>query len=387
MKPSTKIAEETYYQALITDDYVYDIPFTESIKYIGSKLNLIPQIYNIVYPLKPMVIFDGFSGSTRVSQAFARLGYKVISNDVATWSKILAKCYLKAEETHSYYNEILRELNSLESKKGWFSEHYGGYDNDGSAIHADGLKKPFQMHNTMKLDAIRERIDALKLSEVDKAVAITSLLLALDSVDSTVGHFSSYLSRWSARSYNALTLKVPALIRSGISHDIYQQDVFSVIPSVNCDLAYFDPPYGSNNEKMPPSRVRYSAYYHLWTTVCNNDQPDIFGKAMRRKDSSDTVNPSLFEEFRKDTAGVYIAVNAIEKLTQRTRAHYILLSYSSGGRATFEALHEVISRNGKLIRVESINYKKTVMANMTWTNDWVEQDTSDHHEYLFLIEK
>ena len=44
------------------------------------------------------------------------------------------------------------------------------------------------------------------------------------------------------------------------------------------DLAYYDPPYGSNNDKMPPSRVRYASYYHVWTTIIQNDRPELFGK-------------------------------------------------------------------------------------------------------------
>ena len=41
-----------------------------------------------------------------------------------------------------------------------------------------------------KLDAIRDKIEKLKLNDIDKAVIITSLLFALDSIDSTLGHFS-----------------------------------------------------------------------------------------------------------------------------------------------------------------------------------------------------
>jgi len=58
------------------------------------------------------------------------------------------------------------------------------------------VKRPWQKHNTRKLDAIREEIDRLNLDADDKAVALTSLILALDQVDSTLGHFASYLRDW-----------------------------------------------------------------------------------------------------------------------------------------------------------------------------------------------
>jgi adenine-specific DNA-methyltransferase len=156
---------------------------------------------------------------------------------------------------------------------------------------------------------------------------------------------------------------------------------------VEADLAYFDPPYGSNNEKMPPSRVRYSAYYHLWTTVCLNDKPPIFGKVKRRADTSDKVTNSPFEEFRKSESGRFIAVEAIERLLREIRAQHVILSYSSGGRATAEELNEVISSVGRVVEVLEVDYRKNVMAGMRWTNEWVAEAELPNREFLFLIEK
>jgi adenine-specific DNA-methyltransferase len=168
---------------------------------------------------------------------------------------------------------------------------------------------------------------------------------------------------------------------------VHQQDIFNLLPNTQVDLAYFDPPYGSNNEKMPPSRVRYQAYYHLWTSVCLNDKPEVFGKAKRRKDSSDTIAGSVFEDFRRNDLGGLIAVDAIEKLIQQTNAKHIMLSYSSGGRATAAQLNHVLTQNGRLIDTLEIDYKRNVMANMRWTNEWVNHAELPNKEFLFLIEK
>ena len=59
------------------DDFVLDVPPTEGIKYAGSKLKLIPQILQLAKKVNAKTILDGFSGTTRVSQAFAKLGYTV----------------------------------------------------------------------------------------------------------------------------------------------------------------------------------------------------------------------------------------------------------------------------------------------------------------------
>ena len=375
------------------DDLLIDTPETQAIKYTGSKLKLLPYILNLSKKvsgnIKNVTVFDGFSGSTRVSQAYAKTGYRVYANDSATYAKIFNTAFLLNTNDPKSYEPLIDHLNSLKPIDGWFTEHYGGSGEHKVSDNGDGLKKPWQKKNTRKLDAIRDEIDALNLDEITKSVAITSLILALDQVDNTLGHYASYLNKWSPRSYNEMKLEVPSLWINNHANVVMNQDVFTALEELpnNIIVAYFDPPYGSNNEKMPPSRVRYASYYHIWTTICLNDKPTVFGKANRRADTSDTIAGSVFEEFRKNNLGKFIAMEAIEKLIKQTTANYIILSYSSGGRATAHELHEVLNNHGKIIEIEKINYKKNVMATMKWTYNWIKEIDEDNFEYLFLMEK
>lgn len=362
-------------------------PETEGIKYAGSKLKLLPYILQLAQKVKPQTVLDGFAGTTRVSQAFAQIGYKVICNDVAVWSKVFGLCYLKNKKDKKFYREIIDYLNNLPPKDGWFTAHYGGLPGEKNSSASDGFKKPWQTRNTRKLDAIRDEIDNLNLTETEKSVVLTSLILALDSVDSTLGHYAAYLNEWSPRSFNSLELKVPRIFESAREHEVFRQDIFKTIEETEVDLAYFDPPYGSNNEKMPPSRVRYAAYYHLWTSIVLNDKPEVFGKAKRRIDTSDKTAGSVFEEFRQNAQGKFAAVEAIEKLFAATRAKHIILSYSSGGRATAENLFAILEHSGKIVEFVKVDYRQNVMASMRWTNDWTRESEKPNQEYLFLIEK
>lgn len=377
-------------QLTLFDDIVVDAPETEGIKYAGSKLKLLPHILREIKKLNPTTVLDGFSGSTRVSQALAKRNYTVISNDISEWSRVFATCYLLNTKPSYYYEEIIDHLNNLPPVDGWFTENYGGDPSNDSSGFADGLKKPWQIHNTRKLDAIRGEVDRMNLGDTEKCVLITSLIHALDAVDSTMGHFSSYLNKWSPRSYNTLFLRPPSLISNQSNrHKVFKGDILKNITDVieSVDVAYFDPPYGSNNEKMPPSRVRYSAYYHVWTTICLNDKPKLFGKVKRREDSSDTIAASTFEEFRKNESGQFIAVESIGKLLKNVKANYIVLSYSSGGRATAQNLHDIIAECGELINVSEIDYKRNVMADMRWTNEWVRDSEIPNLEFIFSIKK
>jgi adenine-specific DNA-methyltransferase len=364
------------------------IPKTQGVKYAGSKRQLLPHILSLVKQVGGVTVLDGFAGTTRVSQALARQGYRVICNDISVWSEVFGTCYLLNREQPNHYRELVEYLDQLPPEDGWFTAHYGGQANGGDAVQSDGLKKPWQVQNTRKLDAIRAAIDRLQLSEVERAVAITSLILALDKVDNTLGHYSSYLKKWSPRSFNELRLEIPDIHVTRDDHEVHRGDIFDVIDTCEVDIAYLDPPYGSNNEKMPPSRVRYAAYYHLWSTICLNDRPELFGKSLRRSDTSDGAAATVFEEFRRNQeTGKFLAVEAIERLINSVSAKHIILSYSTGGRATAESLHEVLRAAGKLIEVIEVDHKRNVMAQMTWTNDWVRDQQDKNRELLFVLEK
>ena len=112
--------------------------------------------------------------------------------------------------------------------------------------------------------------------------------------------------------------------KNHLNHNVIRGDVFQTITNNTYDFVYFDPPYGSNNDKMPTSRVRYASYYHLWTTIIRHDKPTLFGKANRREDTRDVVAASIFEEFRKNKDGSFIAMQALDELIQKTNAKYIL---------------------------------------------------------------
>lgn len=369
----------THQQLNLYGHTVLTTPKTEGIKYAGSKLKILPYIVDVLGSLTGVKnVLDGFSGSTRVSQAFAQLGYNTTSSDISAWSEVFATCYLRSNKPNEFYQKIIDRLNSLKGHDGWYTEHYGA--------ELTGTKRPFQAKNTRRLDAMRDEIEKLGLAWEDKCVILTSLIYALDSVDSTLGHYAAYLSEWSPRSHKDIFLKLPARFENTGNHSVLRGDIFDTIAKGEFDLVYFDPPYGSNNEKMPPSRVRYASYYHIWTTIINHDKPVVFGKVNRREDSRDVIAGSVFEEFRKDADGSFIAMQALRRLIQETNSRYILLSYSSGGRATKQELHTIINESGTLLKAIEINHKKNVMANMRWTNEWINSD-GEHHEFLFLMEK
>lgn len=347
-----------------------------TIKYIGSKEKIIPYISQLLKKYTNIkTVLDGFSGSGRVSQFFSNYGYIVTANDLSYYSKILSTCFLKGKETLRIKN-LIEELNNIEGYYGWYSDKYGGNLND--------KKKPFQTHNTKKLDGILKFLETTSLTEIEKNILITSLIIALDKIDSTLGHQSSYLKEWSSRSYKTMRLELPFFYNPyNLNHKIEQKDIMEISKFYH-DLAYYDPPYGSNNDKMPASRVRYKCYYHLWDTICKNDKPSVFGKCNRRIDTKDHFNINHFEDFRK-TNGRYNSDIAIENLVKSTNAKYILFSYNTNGRTSVKNLTKIISNFFTIKESIKIPYKKNIMAYMNENKSW--QNDLENYEILILGEK
>lgn len=349
---------------------------THSIKYIGSKNKIIPSIMAQMQTLKGVkTVLDGFAGSCRVSQFFSQNNYHVTCNDIASYSFVLANCFLLGRTSHSL-KEAIDHLNNLSGVEGWFTAKYGG--------GIDDTKKLFQQHNTKKLDAILAEMPKLNLSTLDKYSVLTSILLALDKVDSSLGHQSSYLKQWSSRSYKTMKLAMPKFYNPyNLAHTVHQKDVLAIAGD-GYDLAYYDPPYGSNNDKMPASRVRYKCYYHVWESIVKNDTPITFGNNNRRLDSKDTHLPNPFEDFRK-TGDNYNSDIAIQNLIDNTNSRYIMFSYNSNGRTKEDKLISIIEKHFSIINIVRIPFRKNIMAYMNTNQKW--QNTLGNYEILITGQK
>ena len=235
------------------------------VKYIGSKRLLVPAIVDIAQRLPVASVCDLFAGTTRVGQGLRRAGLEVHSNDLATYSEVLGMSYIAADETvdRERIRELLGHLSALPGEHGYFTETFCA------------RSRFFQPQNGMRVDAIRNEIDRLTLSTVERGLLITSLMEAADRVDSTCGLQMAYVKQWSKRSYNPLTLREPATI-DGPPGTVTRTDANVLAPQLaNLDCAYLDPPYNQHS---------YFSNYHVWETLVRWDAPAHYGVACKRED-------------------------------------------------------------------------------------------------------
>jgi adenine-specific DNA-methyltransferase len=350
------------------------------IRYAGNKRKIVPKILSLISELNVDKVLDGFSGSIAVSQALKNERYVVGSNDISVYSKVFGECFLLNRTPQSVFVPLIEELNSLTGIDGWFTSHYGGYDMNGSSVQKDGKKRPFQIHNTKKIDAIREKIDSFFPNDcIEKSVLITSLILSMDKVSNDMGHQVSYLKTWTKKSYGDIILEVPNFKIDNLDHKVYQKTIFDVEDKY--DLVYVDPPYGTSNKKTPTSRVRYQSYYHLWTTICLNDKPNTVGVANRRHDASSDKIKSSISEF--ENLDVKYVEDAFIKLIDKFKDSHIIISYNNRSKVTIDKLLEIFDK--RINNHISFPYKENAQTNAVLNSKYKIVHKEPLKEHLFLL--
>lgn len=282
------------------------------IKYLGSKRLLVGVLGDIASAVGARTALDLFTGTTRVAQELKARGVEVAAADVASYSAVLADCFVATDADRVDLDELdaaLAELDALPGTRGYVTETFCEQ------------ARYFQPHNGRRIDAIRDAIEDRYAEHPLRPVLLTSLLLAADRVDSTTGLQMAFLKNWSPRSYDDLVLRRPALLPGpGASIVGDARDVVGSVPRV--DLAYLDPPYNQH---------RYFTNYHVWETLVRWDAPEHYGVACKRVDAREEETKSVFNRKRE-------MPRALEQLIADVDAEVVLVSYNDESWVTPEQM-------------------------------------------------
>lgn len=329
------------------------------IKYIGSKRVLVPHIVEIVSRLEGVrTVLDLFSGTSRVGHALKAAGYTVTANDHTTYAYKLAQTYVAADRgaLEDDATRLIAELNRLEGVAGYFTETFCE------------RSRYLQPHNGRRVDAIRDRIAELALDPLLEAVLLVSLMEAADRVDSTCGLQMAYLKDWSARSHQALQLRLPALLE-GAGHAT-QREARDAARGRSYDLVYLDPPYNQH---------RYLGNYHVWESLVRWDRPEVYGTAMKRVDC---------KQYKSDFNSRVRIAEALRDVVDALDARYLLVSFNDEGYLERGALMDILRERGEVAGVE-LDYKRYVGAQIGIYNPQGEKVGRVSHlrnrERLFLV--
>ncbi|HNI71085.1 MAG TPA: DNA adenine methylase, partial [Marmoricola sp.] len=97
------------------------------IKYLGSKRLLVPVLGELATTTGAESAVDLFTGTTRVAQEFKRRGIHTTAVDLASYSKVLADCYVATDVEQIDQVELadeLERLNALPGVAGYVTETF-----------------------------------------------------------------------------------------------------------------------------------------------------------------------------------------------------------------------------------------------------------------------
>lgn len=303
------------------------------VKYIGSKRVLVPVIEELARRLPIETVCDVFAGTTRVGQGLRRAGLRVHSNDLATYSEALAQAYIVADESFDRERmfQLLDHMRTLPPEHGYFTETF--------CIQS----RFFQPFNGMRVDAMRNEIDRLDLTPVERGVFLTSLMEAADRVDSTCGLQMAYVKKWAPRSFNQLELRMPALVQ-GPSGTSSRKDANELVTDLaDTDCAYLDPPYNQHS---------YFSNYHIWETLIRWDAPEHYGVACKRVDCK-----TMKSSYNSKRA----AWQTFSALIEGLPTPWIVVSFNNEGYHDLREVAALLSEKGYM-RSVAIDFKRYVGA-------------------------
>lgn len=350
---------------------------------------------------------DLFSGSGIVSRYAKLKGFKVISNDLESYAKIITEVpiryYKEQVEEHfeyvckkmdlseikenSYYLTVLDYLNHLQKvkyvKNNYFAKNFASKEDNGK-----NHRFFFTYNNAQKIDAIIETIFNNKFfnketREIVLASLIVSMLNVVNNDDYLTRSYTQNIKRknkervlsdlllepfvfLSKEELNELNKKLLTADYLCSSYRGYAETLLSYhLNEESFDFVYLDPPY---------NQQQYSVNYSLLNSACENDKQEVDDLENGKKfETRKDVNKSDFcsKAKRKNQK---MAEIALQKTFDSINAKYILYSYVPNSVLTITEIVNIFSNNGN--NTIDIKYEK---------KDLFEKSEVDH--CLLIIQK
>lgn len=318
-------------------------------RYIGSKVNLLDEIQDILEPHlsgNETTFVDLFAGSNSVGKFF-KDRFKIVSNDLMYFSYVIAKANIELNVTPTFAK--LKQIGIDDPFKFLQSQNLddfpGGFVTETYSPAGTAGRMYFSETNAKRIDFVRSTIeewfDSDQITESEMFYLLDSLIQAVPFVSNITGTYGAYLKHWDKRAHKNLELIPSSLVDNGQKNESFNQDSNRLVKELTGDILYIDTPY--NNRQYAPN-------YHVLETIARNDSPEVHGVTGQR-DSAD---------LKSDFAMKAKAKNAMADLIADLNFSHVVISYSTDGIIPENELMELIQSVAKNGRVEErrIAYRK-----------------------------
>ena len=333
-------------------------------RYLGNKELITSEISDLLEKRglkhKGLTLLDAFCGTGSVSDAL-KGAFHIVANDNLTWCVLFTKGRLCAHgcKFKKLGFDPFEYLNCNSKKREGFI--YQNYSPGGSK------RMYFIPENAARIDYFRTTIEDWKvedrISDEEYCYLLACLIESVSSVSNTAGVYGAFLKHWDSRSQKAIRfVKVSS---NNVEHqdiEFVNKKIEDAISEIPCDILYLDPPYTQN---------QYGTQYHLLETLVLNDNPAI----------SPITGSRSTAPMRSDWSKAYKANMLFDRVIAKTKAKYILFSYSKDGFMSKGFIEACLKRYGKpeTYECKQIEYKKY--------QNFKTKVSGNHFEYLFFIEK
>jgi adenine-specific DNA-methyltransferase len=325
-------------------------------RFIGNKENLLSSIYYALEQrnIRGSSFFDFFSGTTNVARFFKRKGYKIFSSDLLYFSYCMQYAYIK-NNTFPQFKKVLNKigirqnnliysplelvvdfLNEVEPISGFIYNNYSV----GGTICLEKPRMYFSDDNALRIDAVRMQIEKWRarslLLEEEYFILLTCLIESVSYYSNVSGVYASFQKKWDPRALKRFLLRPVELVFNREDNEIFNVDSMKLIPEIETDILYLDPPY---NERQ------YAPNYHILETIAKYDNPVIKGISGMR-DYKD--QKSLF-------CNQNTALKLLNDIAKNGKYKYLVLSYNFEGIIPSGRIVEVLGEYGVVELVE-FNY-------------------------------
>lgn len=333
-------------------------------RYIGNKDSILPEIRKLLKAKgltgSRYTLFDAFAGTGAVANHF-KSDYNLVVNDLLEWCVVYSRGRILANDAKFIklgFDPISYLNSSSKTYKGFF---YHNYSPGGS------VRMYLSQYNAGRADFIRKQIEEWfvdnLISENEKCYLLACLIESLSLVANAAGVYGAFLKHWDKRALKPMQLvRIAAEAQSHNNVEFMSQKLEDIIEDVQCDILYIDPPYTQN---------QYGTQYHLLQTLVLNDDPEI----------SKITGSRSTAPMRSDWSKDYKAHILFDKIIAKTRAKYIVFSYSTDGMMSKDFIEAVLKRYGK---EESYTCRKLLYKRY---GNHKAVKKADHSEYLFFVEK